>query len=116
MGTLSPYTELGPPERMIPLGFHSRIHCDRARGRVDLAVDVGLAHPARDELGVLRAEIDDQDAVVMLGHSSIASWLGVRRRFSALARETARPAAPAAARPTSAPPSTITSAGRGRVL
>ena len=35
---------------------------------MDLAVDVGLAHPAGDELGVLRAEVDDQDAVVMLGH------------------------------------------------
>jgi hypothetical protein len=30
---------------------------------MDLAVDVGLAHPARDELGILRAEIDDEDAV-----------------------------------------------------
>ena len=34
---------------------------------MDLAVDVGFAHAPRDELGVLRAEIDDQDAVVMLG-------------------------------------------------
>ena len=37
---------------------------------MDLAVDVRLAHPARDELGVLGAEVDDQDAVVMLGHWS----------------------------------------------
>ncbi len=32
-----------------------------------LAVDVLLAHPARDQLRVLRAEVEDQDAVV--GHS-----------------------------------------------
>jgi hypothetical protein len=25
-GTASPYTELGPPERMTPFGFQSRIH------------------------------------------------------------------------------------------
>ena len=34
---------------------------DRHRRRHDLAVDVGLAHPARDQLGVLGAEVDDED-------------------------------------------------------
>jgi hypothetical protein len=29
-----------------------------------LAVDVLLAHPARDQLRVLRAEVEDQDAIV----------------------------------------------------
>jgi hypothetical protein len=29
----------------------------------DLAVDVGLAYPPGDELGVLRAEVDDEDGV-----------------------------------------------------
>ena len=33
---------------------------DRHRVRDDLAVDVGLAHPARDQLRVLRAEVDHQ--------------------------------------------------------
>ena len=33
---------------------------------VDLAVDAVLAHAARDQLGVLRAEVEDQDA---LGHA-----------------------------------------------
>ena len=32
----------------------------------DLAIDAGLAHPPRDELGHLRAEIDDQHLVVVL--------------------------------------------------
>ena len=32
----------------------------------DFAIDAGLAHPARDELGHLRAKIDDQHLVVML--------------------------------------------------
>jgi hypothetical protein len=34
-----------------------------ARGGMDLAVDVRLAHPARDELGELRAVVQDQNAV-----------------------------------------------------
>jgi hypothetical protein len=34
---------------------------------MELAVDVLLAHPARDQLRVLRAEVEDQDAVA--GHS-----------------------------------------------
>ena len=35
----------------------------RHRHRVgdDLAVDARLAHPAGDQLGVLRAEVDDED-------------------------------------------------------
>jgi hypothetical protein len=32
---------------------------------MNLAVDPALAHPAGDELGVLRAEIEDQDPVRM---------------------------------------------------
>jgi hypothetical protein len=31
--------------------------------RVEFAVDASLAHAARDQLGVLRAEVEDQDAV-----------------------------------------------------
>ncbi len=34
-----------------------------ARRGMDLAVDVGLAHPASDELRELRAVVEDQDAV-----------------------------------------------------
>ena len=43
-----------------PLGQHL---LDRHRRGHDLAVDVALAHPAGDQLGVLRAEVDDEDGV-----------------------------------------------------
>src|SRR5581483_4074177 len=33
----------------------------------DLGVDVGLPHPAGDQLGVLRAEVDDEDRVDLVG-------------------------------------------------
>ena len=46
---------------MIAAGSLASISADRHRVRHDLAVDVGLAHPARDELGVLGAEVDDED-------------------------------------------------------
>ncbi len=41
-----------PVERLFGLGE-----------RRDLGIDAGLAHPARDELGHLAAEIDDQDGI-----------------------------------------------------
>jgi hypothetical protein len=41
---------------------------DRHRRRHDLAVDVGLADPPRDELRVLRTEVDDQDNSTFGGH------------------------------------------------
>ena len=39
----------------------------RDRVRDDLAVDVGFAHPPGDELGVLRAEVDDEDRADLAG-------------------------------------------------
>ena len=35
----------------------------RVRGRQDLGVDLQLAQAARDELRVLRAEVEDEDGV-----------------------------------------------------
>jgi hypothetical protein len=32
---------------------------------VDLAIDLRFAHPARDQLRVLRAEIEDEDLLVL---------------------------------------------------
>ena len=32
--------------------------------RMDLAIHMGLTHPARDQLGDLRAEVEDQDFLV----------------------------------------------------
>ena len=37
---------------------------------MELAVHVRLAHAARDELGVLGAEVEDEDPVVRHGHST----------------------------------------------
>ena len=39
---------------------------DRHRARDDLAVDVRLADPARDQLRVLRPEVDDENEVVLI--------------------------------------------------
>jgi hypothetical protein len=43
--------------------------------RMDLAIDAGLAHPARDQLGHLAAEIDDQNALVMGFGGGHGRWL-----------------------------------------
>ena len=44
----------------------------RARGQ-DLGVDLQLAQPARDELGVLRAEVEDEDGLSL--HGRPGSWI-----------------------------------------
>ena len=79
---------------------------------MDLAVDVRLADPPGDQLGVLGAEIDDQDAVVMLAVDGVsAARYGVTRSDRYRSSTTSR------ARAThQRPSSTTTSAGRGRVL
>ena len=51
----------GPPERMMAAGSLGQHLGDRHRVRHDLAVDVRLAHPAGDQLRVLRTEVDDED-------------------------------------------------------
>ena len=71
-------TLLGPPDRMMPLGAnvpHERVVDVE---RMDLAVDVRLAQAARDELRVLRAEVEDEDAGVRSGgHRCLSGCLGV---------------------------------------
>ena len=48
---------------MMPLGFsRSKRLLGQGEGR-DLGIDAGLAHPARDQLGHLAAEIDDEDGI-----------------------------------------------------
>ena len=49
---------------MMPRGAISRIALGRDVVPHDLAIDVLLANPAGDQLGVLRAEIQDQDFLV----------------------------------------------------
>ena len=57
-GTTAEDHARGPPCR--DLGCGDRVGHD-------LGVDVRLAHPPRDQLGVLRAEVDDEDGVERLG-------------------------------------------------
>src|SRR5690606_32659964 len=50
-------------------GENDSLRIERAHGVIagipgmDLAIDAELAHAAREELGVLRSEVEDQDAV-----------------------------------------------------
>ena len=75
-GSRASWVEAGPPERMIAAGREARVTNSVADGAgVDLAVDPVLAHAARDQLGVLRAEVEDQDA---LGHRFGRWWRGGR--------------------------------------
>ena len=102
---LSPSVTLaGPPESTMPRGANS---ADARVGRgvegPDLAIDAVLAQAARDELGDLAAEVEDEDAVVpgggrggggvrhaALQHGSVARRkrvraLGARQRSGAAA-------------------------------
>jgi hypothetical protein len=44
-------------------GLQPRQRCTSVRERNDLAVNAGFAHPARDQLGHLGAEIDDENSL-----------------------------------------------------
>ena len=79
-GAPSTCTDAGPPERMIAFGLAREHLRDRHRARHDLAVDVRLAHAPRDQLRVLRPEVDDEDEVG-LSRSRVA--IGSGRHVSA---------------------------------
>ena len=88
-------------------GQYDRLGCELGKAcgtdikGVDLAIDAALAQPARDELGHLAAEIEDQDAVGHLARSSSAGAAGARgiaRQILRLAAD-ARPAVCYEARP-----------------
>jgi hypothetical protein len=53
---------LRPPDRMMPLRIE-RADRPSPASQAQFAIHADLAHAARDQLGVLRAEIEDQDAV-----------------------------------------------------
>ena len=92
---------------------------DGAGARVDLAVDVGLAHPARDELGELAAEVEDQDAVVVRrrGHRAAPQPWSDRVANGSASSAAKRASTSSRGRTTeNRPPSTSTSAARPRVL
>ena len=57
-------TDFGPPERMIPGGWRASSSTAVDRVGDDLRIDVGLADPPGDQLGVLGTEVDDQDRAV----------------------------------------------------
>ena len=91
-----------------PLGIPLADPLHGARRRMDLAVHVGLTHPTCDELGVLGAEVDDEDAVLVLGHSqsspirmSMSNYLAFSTATLAPS-ETDPPRIPAASPPTTA--------------
>ena len=56
-------TDSGPPDRMMPFGANARTVGVAHVPGMDLAIDAAFAHAARDQLRVLRAEVEDQDAV-----------------------------------------------------
>ena len=50
---------------MIAFGLRASISATGVDPRHDLAVDVRLAHTARDQLRVLRSEVDDENEIVV---------------------------------------------------
>ena len=60
-GRASAYDDAGPPERTTPAGRARRILGGRVVVRHELGVHPALAHAARDELRVLRAEVEHED-------------------------------------------------------
>ncbi len=64
-------TLFGPPDRMMPTGARSRNLRERRVERQDFGVDRQLAQAARDQLGELRAEVEDDDGLMGHGESAI---------------------------------------------
>ena len=67
-GAPSTWTDAGPPEKMMPVGLRAAISSAGDVVGHDLGVDVRLADAPGDELGVLGAEVDDEDRVELVGH------------------------------------------------
>ena len=65
-------TDAGPPDRMTPAGTEPGHRVGRALKRDHFGVDARLADAARDQLGDLAAEIDDENGLRRLhrGHLS----------------------------------------------
>ena len=85
----------------MPTGFFAAISAADDGVRHDLAVDARLAHASRDQLRVLRAEVDDEDGALgglgLLGQRVFSvgmAWAGsglVDSAWSAQRRRTAQP-------------------------
>ena len=66
------YTDSGPPDRMMALGAKRSICSASDIAGVDLRIHAEFAHAARDQLGVLGTEIENEDPVrVNIGHQPI---------------------------------------------
>ena len=129
-GAPSAYTDAGPPERISPFGRRRAHLVDADVVRQQLGEDAELAHPARDQLGVLAAVVEDDDLVrgdLALERELLERLLGDRRAadlhvrgYSVAASAIAPPRAPmpdapgraAAACPRSAAPGAIISSAR----
>ena len=72
-----------------PLGGELSHELVIPNGRVDLAIDVRLAHPPRDQLGVLRSVVEDQDPV-HAWYQVVGSSTSPRSRSSSVSRCRAR--------------------------
>ena len=53
----------------------------------DLAEDVGLAHAARDQLGILRAEVHQDNSLHILHRMRYLLWLSGKNKPSAKGRK-----------------------------
>ena len=62
-----PARSAGPPDRMMPAGARARTRLGRLVPRHHLRVDRELPEPARDELRVLRTEVEDENGLVRHG-------------------------------------------------
>ena len=67
VGAPSSYTDDGPPESTSADGRILRICVERQVVGMDLAVDLELADAARDQLRVLRSEVEDEDQLTIDG-------------------------------------------------
>ena len=81
-GEPSSPTDSGPPDRMMPFGANAAIASARRVARQDLAVDADLAHAPRDQLRVLAAEVDDENALGVAGVLALCTGVGGLRHTS----------------------------------
>ena len=100
---------IGPSRENDPFRLPRPDPGDVARRGVNLAIHTLFPHPPCDELGVLRTEVDDQDAVGMTHGDSAVNGSAISSRKSSVRRSRGRTTA-------QRPVSTSTSAARALLL
>ena len=78
-------TLFGPPDRMMPTGCARANLLGRRVRRPDLRVDRQLAQPPRDQLRVLRPEIENDDGLMAHGRAGTAKDGAIRRYYNGVA-------------------------------